>query len=131
MFDSGQMLKKLLTILFLLFSLGAVAQACPQLLNPLAGATDVPVETVIAWEEVPGVPGYRISLGTTPGGDDIVSNELVGSATVYVPELGLPENTQIFVTITLFFFDNISICELSSIFFGNNSIIMVKSSRPL
>ena len=106
MFDFGQMLKKLLRILFLFFSVGAIAQTCPQLLNPTPGATGVAVETVIAWEEVPGVPGYRVSLGTTPGGDDIVSNQLVGSATFFVPELGLPENTQIHVTITLFFFDN-------------------------
>ena len=125
------MLKILLRILFLFCSLGAFAQTCPQLLNPLAGATDVPVETVIAWEEVAGVPGYRISLGTTPGGDDIVSDELVGSATVYVPELGLPENTQIFVTLTLFFFDNTPDLVCPSISFTTESITTVPECAEL
>ncbi|WP_377765326.1 T9SS type B sorting domain-containing protein [Croceitalea marina] len=83
------------------------AQSCPALLNPVAGQTNVPVESTIVWEEVAGVPGYRISLGTTPGGDDIISNRLVGSATFFTPPLGLPENTEIYVTITLFFFDNL------------------------
>lgn len=90
----------------------SIAQECPQLLSPVAGAELVSVTSSIRWETVEGVPGYIISLGTTPGAGDILNGLNVGGATQYTPTLGLPENTEIFVTITLFFFnqENIS-CE--------------------
>ncbi len=113
----------------------AVSQSCPDLLNPVAGATNVPLETTIVWDEVPGVPGYRISLGTTPGGGDIISNQLVGSATFFTPPAGLPENTQIYVTITLFFFDNQGDIVCPAIPFTTESITTVPDcailSNPL
>ncbi len=84
-------------------SLVSYAQDCPTLLNPVNGETDVPVNTTIIWESVEGIPGYKIQLGTTSGGNDI-ADVVVGSATSYTPPLGLPENTEIFVTIILSFF---------------------------
>ncbi len=125
------MLKKLLPILFLFGTLSVFAQSCPQLLAPTAGATNVPVETIISWEEVPGVPGYLISLGTTPGGEDIVSNLSVGSATFFIPRLGLPENTEIFVTITLFFFGNTPNQVCSSISFTTEELTTVPDCTEL
>ena len=93
-------------IVFWLLSLGlATAQDCPNLISPAAGATNVPVDTAITWEEVVGVTGYVISLGTSPGAGDIVNNQPVGTVTTFNPPLGLPESTTIYVTITLFFFD--------------------------
>lgn len=77
-------------------------QECPDLLSPVNGATNVAVDATITWEAVDGIPGYIISLGTTPGSNDIAQTS-VGSATSYTPPLGLPENTQIYVTITLDF----------------------------
>ena len=38
---------------------------------PANGATNVPLDATIDWESVDGVPSYNITLGTTPGGDDI------------------------------------------------------------
>ena len=93
--------------------------------------SDVPVETTIVWEEVPGVPGYRISLGTTPGGGEIVNNQLVGSANFFVPPLGLPEDTDIFVTITLFFFDNLDDVVCPSISFRTETISEVPECATL
>ncbi len=72
---------------------------------PVNGTTDVPVNSTITWNAVVGVPGYIISIGTTLGGVDIVNQTNVGAALSYTPPLGFPENTQIYVTITLFFFD--------------------------
>lgn len=94
-------------LLLILVQHYAVAQECnsPVLTNPLNGSVDVPVTTTISWDEVVGVPGYIISIGTTPGGTDIINQRNVGSALSYTPPLGLPENTEVFVTITLFFFD--------------------------
>ncbi len=106
MFDFSQMLKKLLFITALFVSVAGKAQECPNLLSPLDGATGVPVNTVISWESVPGVPAYRIRLGTTPGGSEILQRS-VGNATSYTAPLGLPENTTIYVTIILdFLFDS-------------------------
>ncbi len=106
--------------LFALFvSFDAAAQTCPSpvLTSPLNGASNIPVDADISWNQVPNVPGYIISLGRTPGGTDILDQKFVGSATTYNPPLGLPENTTIHVTITLFDFQNGNIeipCESES-----------------
>ncbi|TDQ29233.1 T9SS type B sorting domain-containing protein [Zeaxanthinibacter enoshimensis] len=101
------MLKKLLPYIVLLLGYAVIGQECPTpvLIDPLAGATNVPVNTTIRWNRVNGVPGYTISIGTTPSGTEILNNQSVGSATSYTPPLGLPANTQVYVTITLFFFE--------------------------
>ena len=65
-------------------------------------STNVPVNATIAWESVDGIPGYRIRIGITPGGSEILEQS-VGNSTSFTPPLGLPENTQIYVTIILDF----------------------------
>lgn len=98
--------KKLLFILFLCCSAITYGQlACPRLTSPVNGDTNVPVDATITWNGIIGAPGYLISIGTTPGGTDIVNERGVGNATSYQPPLGLPENTNIYVTITIFFFN--------------------------
>lgn len=80
------------------------SQECPNLVAPFDGATNVPVESFISWTPVAGVNGFIISIGTTPGGIDIVNAVSIGITTTFYPELGLPDDTQIYVTLTLFFF---------------------------
>ncbi|WP_165769943.1 T9SS type B sorting domain-containing protein [Flagellimonas pacifica] len=70
--------------------------------SPLNGDSNVSVNTTISWEASDGIPAYRIRLGTTPGSADILERS-VGNSTSYTPPLGLPENTQIYVTIILDF----------------------------
>ena len=96
-------MKKLLQFLAFFAMVLGYAQECPELVNPLNGANNVPVDATITWEAVDGIPGYQIQLGTTPGGNDILPNTSVGSATSYTPPLGLPDDTQIFVTVILDF----------------------------
>lgn len=96
------MKKKLLLILFACSYFGVFAQSCPSLIGPFPGDTDVPVDATISWTASDGVPGYRIRLGTTPGGGEI-SETSVGSGTSFTPRFGLPENTTIYVTIILDF----------------------------
>jgi gliding motility-associated-like protein len=90
----------------LLYVVYGISQECPTpvLTNPLNGAVNVPVDTNISWTPVVGVTSYLIAIGTFPGGDDIISERNIGSAPTYTPTLGLPENTDIYVTISLFFF---------------------------
>ncbi len=106
--ESGQHTHGWLYILFFLLSQIGLGQECPSqvLTSPLDGAVNVAVDANISWNQVANIPGYIISLGTTPGGTDILNNKFVGSATTYNPPLGLPENTLIYVTISLFDFQN-------------------------
>lgn len=99
------------------------AQDCPDLLNPTQGSTNVPVETTISWDAVTGVTGYIISIGTTPGGTEIINQQAVGSSTSFTPPVGLPESTQLYVTITLFFFDQPDIVCSSQSFTTENVTI--------
>ncbi len=96
----------------------SLAQVCPSPVlispGPRDGDTNVPVSATIHWEPVTGVPAYLISIGTTPGGTEIVNEVGVGSDTSYTPPLGLPSNTQVYVTITLFFFEGITPIRCSS-----------------
>jgi gliding motility-associated-like protein len=107
--------KKIVAVTFLLWSIWSFGQECPALLSPVDGAVNVAVDTTIQWEDVVGVTGYIISIGTTPGGGEIVNEQQNGSDTTFVPPLGLPESTLIYVRITLFFFDQDNIiCESQS-----------------
>ena len=72
----------------------------------------------ITWPQVTGVPinGYLISLGTTPGGVDLVDREATGINTFYKAPVGLPENTVIYATISVLLFNATPMdCE-SSVF---------------
>lgn len=96
------MKRKLLLILALCVCASGFAQDCPPLLSPVSGQVDVPVDATITWNQVDGIPGYQILLGTAPGQSDL-GQASVGSATSFTPETGLPENTEVFVTIILDF----------------------------
>ena len=53
--------------------------SCTQIVNPADGATDVSVFTNISWEYAFSATGYRITMGTTPGGFDILNGFDVGN----------------------------------------------------
>ncbi|WP_291868715.1 BspA family leucine-rich repeat surface protein [Maribacter sp.] len=72
---------------------------CTVLMSPANGETNVPLENIINWNEVEETDGYRISIGTTSGGNDIVDNQDVGSSTSYQHNGEFPFDTEIFVTI--------------------------------
>ena len=93
----------------------ANAQECPKLSYPANGSVGIPVDATITWPAVDGIVGYLISLGTTPGGGDILSRRSAGQTNSFTPELGLPENTLIYVTIELFIADQpLKICTVES-----------------
>ncbi|ULC59074.1 T9SS type B sorting domain-containing protein [Flaviramulus sp. BrNp1-15] len=90
-------------------------QTCPRLTSPTNGSTNVPVNTTITWNNVDGATGYIINIGTFSGGGDLISTQT--GTNFYTPPLGLPDNTEIFVTITLFFFDQPDVvCQTESFF---------------
>lgn len=105
MFDLIQMQKKLLFLTAFICVGFAYAQVtCPTLNGPFDGDIDVPVNSAISWTEADEADSYIISIGTTPGGTEIVNNRNITN-TVFQPPIGLPNNIDIFVTLSVFFFD--------------------------
>ena len=101
------MLKYLLYIGLLLHGVSSLAQECPIISFPTDGATDVPVDATITWPAIEGVNGYLISLGTSPGGNEVVNRQALGLENFFKPPVGLPENTPIYVSLSIIQFNTI------------------------
>ena len=86
--------------------MGALSQnnvSCvPDIITPTNGATDVAVTTNIEWQAATGASGYQLSLGTTPGGIEIVDNEDLGNVLIYNPNGCLLGNTLLYLNITAY-----------------------------
>jgi Secretion system C-terminal sorting domain len=74
---------------------------CTTLSSPANGATNVNIAGILTWNAATGGPtGYKLKVGTTSGGTDIVNNLDIGLVTTYdIPGI-LSPNTQYFVTVT-------------------------------
>ena len=70
------------------------------LVEPMEGASDVSAQTSISWEAVAEAEGYFLSLGTSPGGTDLLNELDLGNTTLYTPITCLSGNSDIFVTIS-------------------------------
>ncbi|MFK7813977.1 MAG: T9SS type B sorting domain-containing protein [Maribacter sp.] len=96
------MKKRVLYILIFLYGFISQAQECPSITSPVDGSLEVPVNTTITWNAVDGIVGYLISLGTTPGGTEILNRRSAGLINSFTPEVGLPDDSLIYVTIEMF-----------------------------
>jgi len=94
-----------INIIFLFLGYISFAQTCPTINSPVNGDTNVPVDAVISWNEVSGINGYLISLGSTPGATEILNSRSAAFVNSVTPIVGLPSNTEVFVTISLFLED--------------------------
>ena len=81
-------------------SVPTVPSSCAALTNPLNEANNVAVTSTINWSTVADADGYRLRVGTSPGGNDILADEDVGLLTSYMLLDELPENTTIYILIT-------------------------------
>lgn len=72
---------------------------CASLLSPSNGDTDISLTAIISWDEIETAGGYRISIGTTTNGNDIVNNQDMGTSTSYTHNSDFPFGTQIYVAI--------------------------------
>lgn len=68
---------------------------CPTLGTPAAAALDVPLTPTLTWtaSTATAVTGYKIRIGTTPGGNDIMNNVDVGNVTTYTLPSALNNST--------------------------------------
>lgn len=96
---------------------------CALLLSPLNGATDVSIITSISFEQVPGAVNYFVDIGTSPGATDILNNFNAGNTGNFVPPQGLPENTEVHLTIRAFFVSNSITCDSQSFTTEDNMLI--------
>ncbi len=72
---------------------------CTQLTTPEDGAVNVAVGTNLNWEYAPRATGYFISMGTTPGGTDVLNNVDAGNFLFYNIPDDLESLTTYYVTI--------------------------------
>jgi hypothetical protein len=78
------------------------APSCTTLTFPTAGAINVPYSPTLTWNAVSGAgaaSSYKLRIGTTPGGADIVANTNIGNVTSYALS-NLTASTTYYVTIT-------------------------------
>ena len=62
------------------------APICASVSLPVSGSTDFPANGTITWNTVQYAAGYKVYIGTTPGGIDI-ANGIVVTGTTYKPAL--------------------------------------------
>jgi gliding motility-associated-like protein len=96
---------------FMVLFLGLIArsQDCTSITYPEDSALEIPVDATITWPVLEGINGYLLSLGTTPGGTDIVNRLSLGLSNSYKAPLGLPENTRIYVSLSVIQFNTIPV----------------------
>ncbi|MCJ7935320.1 MAG: hypothetical protein MUW56_17260 [Chryseobacterium sp.] len=73
---------------------------CPSVSSPSSAATGVAVMPAISWSSLAGATGYKISMGTTAGGTDIINNADVGNVTTYTLTTPLSFNTKYYYTVS-------------------------------
>jgi YVTN family beta-propeller protein len=74
--------------------------SCTTLTSPASAAFNIARNAQLAWSAATAASGYRLSLGTTSGGTNILNNVDVGNLTTYTPLSMFPIGTRIFVKIT-------------------------------
>lgn len=73
--------------------------ACPVINSPAAGAVNQSATPTFSWSPVTGATGYRINLGTTPGGNDVLNAMELGNVTSYTVSSPLNYETTYYFTI--------------------------------
>jgi hypothetical protein len=78
-----------------------VAPSCTTLAFPLDGATDVQTDVVLIWNHAVGTQsGYKLSIGTSPNGTDILNQLDVGNTNAYDHPTAYPFGATLYVKIT-------------------------------
>ncbi|MFT4534559.1 MAG: hypothetical protein ACJA1A_000562 [Saprospiraceae bacterium] len=77
----------------------ALPPSCTNLTTPTDGSTMVYITTDLTWQSVTDATGYKLTIGTSSGGNDLYDNEDLGNVTTFDP-IDFPCATTIYVTIT-------------------------------
>jgi len=79
-----------------------LSMPCPSVSSPGAAATGVSTIPTIVWGAVTGATGYKLTVGTTSGGTDIVNNVDLGNVTSYAFSSPLNVSTTYYYTVTAY-----------------------------
>lgn len=78
-----------------------LAPGCPLGISPANNAQFIPLSPNISWQSVMGATSYRISLGTTPGGTDVINHQTVNGAGYNLsPSIVLNNDTNYYLKVT-------------------------------
>lgn len=73
--------------------------SCPVVASAITAVDSV----TLTWSPVLGADGYRVSIGSTPGGTDILNNQDVGNVTTYQPSTnGMSSATTYYYTVNAY-----------------------------
>jgi len=120
-----------LVLVLFLIGAGTWAQECPIINFPRPGSTEIPVNTTITWPPVDGIIGYSLTLGSFPGGEDILTRRSAGLTNSFTAPTGLPENTRIYVTISMFLGDGRFIFCSEEMFFETEDVTTIPPCTTL
>lgn len=71
---------------------GSSLPACPTIVYPSASSGLVPLSPNITWIASPGATGYKVSIGTMPGGTNVVNQQSV-TTNIFTPSTPLAPDT--------------------------------------
>jgi len=95
------------------------APSCSILIGPDNNASNVTIVTDISWSYATSATGYIISIGTSPGGTEILNNLDLGNVLLYEPVADLPQFAQIYVRVIPYNENGLSVgCTEESFFTG-------------
>ncbi|WP_027378285.1 T9SS type A sorting domain-containing protein [Chryseobacterium daeguense] len=78
------------------------AMPCPTVSSPSSAATGVSTIPTISWGTVTGATGYRLTVGTTSGGTDVLNNVDLGNVTSYTFASALSASTTYYYLVTAY-----------------------------
>lgn len=78
----------------------ATPSLCPTVSAPAAGAMDVSVTPTITWTAITGITGYKLRVGTTAGGSDVLNSVDLGNVTSYTFPSALNLSTKYYYSVS-------------------------------
>ncbi|RXM51571.1 MULTISPECIES: hypothetical protein [unclassified Chryseobacterium] len=74
---------------------------CPFVISPANNAQFITLSPSISWQSVMGATSYKISLGTTPGGTDVINHQTVNGVSYNLsPSIVLNNDTNYYFKVT-------------------------------